>query len=169
MARARRWRRLPAWRRRRQLGESAALAAAAARWRRGQRQRGCGSAVVAAGQLGGSGGGSLARARCWRRRQHGGGVASGSAAVAARRRRSASLAAEAVAWRKRDFGRSSSSKCFFTPERGDSSGRGYYFVPMGKSVFSFSTITSREGLRQVYDGRSSIQIISIGNDYWFQC
>ena len=26
--------------------------------------------------------------------------------------------------------------------------------------------TSREGLRQVYDGRSSIQIISIGNDYW---
>ncbi len=27
-------------------------------------------------------------------------------------------------------------------------------------------MTSREGLRQVYDGRSSIQIISIGNDYW---
>ena len=28
---------------------------------------------------------------------------------------------------------------FLAPERGDSSGRGYYFVPVGKSVFSFST------------------------------
>ena len=52
----------PAWRRRWQLGESVALAAAA-------------------------GGGSLARARCWRRRQRGGGVGSGSVAVAARQRR----------------------------------------------------------------------------------
>ena len=31
---------------------------------------------------------------------------------------------------------------------------------------NFFYLTSREGLRQVYDGRSSIQIISIGNDYW---
>jgi hypothetical protein len=31
------------------------------------------------------------------------------------------------------------AKCFFMPERGDSSGRGYYFVPVEKSVFSFST------------------------------
>jgi hypothetical protein len=31
---------------------------------------------------------------------------------------------------------------------------------------NFLNATSREGLRQVYDGRSSIQIISIGNDYW---
>jgi hypothetical protein len=32
------------------------------------------------------------------------------------------------------------AECFFMPERGDSSARGYYyFVPVGKSVFSFST------------------------------
>ena len=29
---------------------------------------------------------------------------------------------------------------FLTTERGDSSGRGYYFVPVGKLVFSFSII-----------------------------
>ena len=33
-----------------------------------------------------------------------------------------------------------------------------------QSLWFFFGDTSREGLRQVYDGRSSIQII--GNDYW---
>jgi hypothetical protein len=71
----------------------ATAAAAEVRWQRG-----------GGGQLGG-----LARAWRWRRQQHSGGVASGSAAVAARRQRSASLAAEAAAWQKRDFGGSGSS------------------------------------------------------------
>jgi len=44
--RARRWRWQPAWWRRWQLGESAALAVVAARQRRSQRQRGCGRAAA---------------------------------------------------------------------------------------------------------------------------
>ncbi len=53
------------------------------------------------GQLGSSGG-SLARVRCWQWWHSGGGVGSGSAAVAAVA--TTSLAAEAGAWRKRNFG-----------------------------------------------------------------
>ena len=33
-------------------------------------------------------------------------------------------------------------------------------------ICNFLFVTSREGLRQVYDGRSSIQIFLIGTDYW---
>jgi hypothetical protein len=110
--------RWPAWRRWWQHGKSAALAGAASLAAEAAAWQDCGDG---GGQLGGRGG-SLARARRWQRCQRSSGIASGSMAVAARQQRSqqqrscgrvtaaaASLAADAAAWQKRDFGDSGST------------------------------------------------------------